>query len=77
MAGWGGYGVTWFTTGFAELIDQAKTDDEKWRVRNLRKRFLQRISATIARRNWAIVNELAHPRAGGAPPPPPHVPFEE
>ena len=65
----------WFTSGFAALLAQQHTDDDKWRVRALKKRFLNRLSHCVALRNWNVFNSNAFPRAGGLAPPPPPVPF--
>ena len=63
----------WFTTGFATKVALARSDGEKWRVRNERKRLLQQHSAIIARRNWEITQRNAWPRMGGVAPRAPPV----
>ena len=63
----------WFTTGFAAKVALARSDGEKWRVRNERKRLLQQHSAIIARRNWEITQRNAWPRMGGVAPRAPPV----
>ena len=63
----------WFTTGFAAKVALARSDGEKWRVRNERKRLLQQHSAIIARRNWEITLRNAWPRMGGVAPRAPPV----
>ena len=50
-----------------------RSDGEKWRVRNERKRLLQQHSAIIARRNWEITLRNAWPRMGGVAPRAPPV----
>ena len=40
-----------FTRAFAEKLASAEHEGDKWRIRNERKRFLQLLSAIVARRN--------------------------
>ena len=65
-----------FTRAFAEKLASAEHEGDKWRIRNERKRFLQLLSAIVARRNWTIFNMIAWPRRGGEAPPTPPVDFE-
>ena len=64
-----------FTKAFAEKLADAEHEGDKWRIRNERKRFLQQLSALVARRNWAISSN-AWPRRGGEAPAAPPVAFE-
>ena len=43
---------------------KASSDGEKWRIRGERKRFLQKHSAIVARRNFAIFSRNAQPKLG-------------
>ena len=61
------------TTRLATKVALARSDGEKWRVRNERKRLLQQHSAIIARRNWEITQRNAWPRMGGVAPRAPPV----
>ena len=51
-------------------------DSERWRVSGERKRFLQVHSTIIARRNFAIFDNNAHPKMGGGMPRAPPEQFE-
>ena len=73
--GMGRAAAAYFTQGFAEKLARTEHEGDKWRIRNERKRFLQQLSASVARRNWAIFNN-AWPRRGGEAPPAPPVAFE-
>jgi hypothetical protein len=64
-----------FTKAFAEKLANAEHEGDKWRIRNERKRFLQQLSALVARRNYAIFNN-AWPRRGGEAPAAPPIDFE-
>jgi hypothetical protein len=64
-----------FTKAFAEKLANAEHEGDKWRIRNERKRFLQQLSAIVARRNYAIFHN-ASPRRGGEAPPAPPIDFE-
>jgi hypothetical protein len=64
-----------FTKAFAEKLADAEHEGDKWRIRNERKRFLQQLSAIVARRNYAIFNN-ASPRRGGEAPDAPPIDFE-
>ena len=68
-------GSNFFTKAFAEKLADAEHEGDKWRIRNERKRFLQQLSAIVARRNYAISNN-AWPRRGGEAPAAPPVAFE-
>ena len=65
-----------FTTAFAEKLANTEHEGDRWRIRNERKRFLQQLSAIVARRNYAIFDKNAWPRRGGEAPAAPHVDFE-
>ena len=73
--GMGRAATDYFTTAFAEKLARTENEGDIWRIRNERKRFLQQLSASVARRNWAIFNN-AWPRRGGEAPPAPPVAFE-
>ena len=64
-----------FTTAFAEKLAKTEHEGDKWRIRNERKRFLQQLSAIVARRNWAIFSN-AWPRRGGEAPAAPPIAFD-
>ena len=61
--------------GSIRALANAEHEGDKWRIRNERKRFLQQLSALVARRNYAIFNN-ASPRRGGEAPAAPPVAFE-
>jgi hypothetical protein len=58
-----------------EKLANAEHEGDKRRIRNERKRFLQQLSAIVARRNYAIFHN-ASPRRGGEAPPAPPIDFE-
>jgi hypothetical protein len=64
-----------FTKAFAEKLANAEHEGDKWRIRNERKRFLQQLSAIVARRNYAIFDN-ASPRRGGEAPAAPPIDYE-
>ena len=68
--------AAWFTTNFDAKLARASSDSERWRVSGERKRFLQVHSTIIARRNFAIFDNNAHPKMGGGMPRAPPEQFE-
>ena len=75
-SGMGAKAAEFFCTNFAEKLEQAGTDEEKWRVRYERKRCLWQLNAIVARRNWQVVKQNAWPRAGNQAPVAPRVEYE-
>ena len=73
--GMGRAATDYFTTAFAEKLARTENEGDKWRIRNKRKRFLQQLSASVPRRNWAIFNNAWTRRGGEATFAPP-VAFE-
>ena len=47
------------------------------RAANARKQFLIRLGVLCARRNYKIFAQLAYPKAGGRPPKPPRIEYDE
>jgi hypothetical protein len=58
--------------GYKAMIEKAKTDQEKWEIINMKKSGLAKLSATVQRRNAAMLFSNADPISGGveARPPP-------
>ena len=73
--GMGSAAANVFTKAFAEKLANAEHEGDKWRIRNERKRFLQQLSAIVARRNYAIFDN-ASPRRGGEAPAAPPIDYE-